>query len=85
MFDRDTKQCSGFVIESLTRKIYFLGDSDYSDIFKLIGHRLGPFDLSLIRIGASDPEWFMGPIHISPDQAAQVHLDTQSKHSVLCT
>ena len=62
--------------------MYFLGDSGYSDIFKIIGQREGPFDLSFIPIGAYLPKWFMSPIHISPDQSVQVHQDVQSKQSV---
>jgi len=82
MFDRDVTLWAGFVIKSPSHKIYFLGDSGYSDLFKTIGEREGPFDLSFIPIGAYLPEWFMSPIHISPKEAVQVHLDVKSKKSV---
>jgi len=81
-FDRNTSLWCGFVLASANKKIYFLGDSGYSKIFKEIGEKLGPMDLSLIPIGAYMPRWFMSPIHISPEEAVQVHLDVLSKKSV---
>jgi len=81
-FDRNTSLWGGFVLAGANKKIYFLGDSGYSDVFKEIGNRLGPMDLSLIPIGAYMPRWFMSPIHISPEEAVQVHIDTNSKKSI---
>lgn len=81
-FDRNTSLWSGFVMRSTEKSIYFLGDSGYSNIFKEIGQREGPFDLSLIPIGAYLPRWFMSPIHISPEESVKVHIDVQSKKSV---
>lgn len=82
LYDRNTSLWSGFVIGGSAKKIYFLGDSGYSSIFKEIGENLGPMDLSLIPIGAYKPRWFMGPIHVSPDEAVLVHQDVQSRKSV---
>ena len=82
MFDRDVTLWAGYIIESNFKKMYFLGDGGYSDIFKTIGEREGPFDLSFIPIGAYLPEWFMSPIHISPIQAIQVHQDVRSQKSI---
>jgi len=81
-FDRNTSLWCGFVLAYAKKKVYFLGDSGYSDIFKEIRKRLGVMDLSLIPIGAYLPRWFMSPIHISPEEAVQVHLDLVSKQSV---
>ncbi len=82
ILDRDKTLWCGFTINSSTKNLYFLGDSGYSEIFQEIGNRLGPFDLSFIPIGAYLPRWFMSPIHISPEESAQVHLDVKSKKSV---
>lgn len=82
LYDRNTSLWSGFMISGQKRQIYFLGDSGYSDIFKDIRNKLGHIDLSLIPIGAYRPRWFMGPIHISPEEAVQVHKDLQSPKSV---
>ncbi len=81
-FDRNKTLWCGYILRSKSSKIYFAGDSGYSDIFREIGKREGPIDLSLIPIGAYMPEWFMSPIHISPLEAIQVHLDVMSKKSI---
>ncbi|KAG0362918.1 hypothetical protein BGZ54_008430, partial [Gamsiella multidivaricata] len=50
--------------------------------FKEIGERVGPFDLSMIPIGAYSPRWFMSPVHCSPEDAVRLHEDIKSKRSV---
>ncbi|KRE29818.1 MBL fold metallo-hydrolase [Paenibacillus sp. Soil522] len=60
------------VAESPT--IYFAGDSGYFQGFKEIGNRF-PIDVALLPIGAYEPEWFMGPQHITPEQALQAFDD----------
>ncbi|BBH21866.1 membrane protein [Paenibacillus baekrokdamisoli] len=55
--------------------IYFAGDSGYFDGFKQIGERFR-IDIALMPIGAYDPEWFMGPQHVTPEQALQAFEDT---------
>lgn len=81
-FDRDKTLWSGFVINYGTHRLYYAGDSGYSDIFKHIGDRLGPMDLSLIPIGAYLPKWFMSPIHVSPIESVLIHQDVGSKQSI---
>ena len=56
-------------------RIYFVGDSGYCSAFQDIGSRLGPFDASLIPIGAYDPRWFMRAAHMNPEEAVQVYHD----------
>ncbi|KAF9300858.1 hypothetical protein BGZ74_007414 [Mortierella antarctica] len=77
-------------------KIFFGGDTGYRSVpdgkdedemphcpaFKEIGDKVGPFDFSMIPIGAYSPRWFMSPIHCSPEDAVRVHEDIQSKRSV---
>ena len=43
-----------------------------------------PFDLGdvLYLIGAYEPRWMMEGQHVSPDEAVQMHIDTQSKKSI---
>ena len=73
---------AGWVITSPSFRFFFCGDTGYTPIFKEIGSRLGPFDLSAIPIGAYEPRWFMRYHHISPEEAVQVHLDVRSRTSV---
>ncbi|OBZ13480.1 MULTISPECIES: MBL fold metallo-hydrolase [Bacillales] len=58
--------------------IYFAGDSGYFQGFKEIGRRF-PIDVALLPIGAYEPEWFMGPQHITPEQALQAFEDLKAK------
>ena len=54
-------------------RVYFGGDSGYGSFFDEIGRRVGPFDASLIPIGAYDPRWFMGAVHLSPEEAIRAY------------
>lgn len=64
-------------------KTWFGGDTGYDEnVFKEIGKRTGPYDLSLIPIGAYAPRYFMKGQHVSPAQAVQIHIDIDSKHSM---
>jgi N-acyl-phosphatidylethanolamine-hydrolysing phospholipase D len=65
-----------------TRRFFFAGDTGYCPVFKQIGETYGPFDISAIPIGAYEPRWFMGPQHVDPEQAVQIHKDVKSKFSV---
>jgi len=64
------------------QRVWFGGDTGYCPVFAEIGQRLGPFDLSLIPIGAYEPAWFHSPAHIGPAEAVQVHSDIRSRRSV---
>ncbi|KAF9996448.1 hypothetical protein BGZ65_007961, partial [Modicella reniformis] len=77
-------------------KVFFGGDTGYRfvpkgadenkvphcPVFKEIGDRIGPFDLSMLPIGAYSPRWFMSPVHCSPEDAVRVHEDIKSKRSI---
>ncbi|CBQ72102.1 conserved hypothetical protein [Sporisorium reilianum SRZ2] len=49
--------------------------------FKEIGEALGPFDVSLIPIGAYLPRNVMSTIHLAPQDSVLVHRDVRSKKS----
>ena len=55
--------------------MYFAGDSGYMAAYTEIGRRLGPFDASMIPIGAYEPRWFMSASHMNPEEAVQVYED----------
>jgi L-ascorbate metabolism protein UlaG (beta-lactamase superfamily) len=81
-FSKNKTLWAGWVIQTQGFRFFFCGDTGYSPVFKEIGHRLGPFDLLAIPIGAYEPRWFMRHHHIMPEEAVQVHLDVGSKRSV---
>ena len=80
--DRDATLWCGFVLETKDGNIYFAGDTGYGDFVQRLKARWSSFRLALLPIGAFKPEWFMGPVHISPDQALQIHRELQVKTSV---
>lgn len=83
MLDRDATLWCGYVLKRAAGNIYFAGDTGYDQsIFEEIGQSMKPIALSLIPIGAYKPVWFMSPVHISPQQAVQVHLDLHSEQSI---
>lgn len=59
----------GWVIRGGGHTVFFAGDTGAHPVFPEIGQRHGPFDAVLMPIGAYDPEWFMGPVHIDPERA----------------
>jgi len=56
-------------------RVYFAGDSGYCPAFEEIGSRLGPFDVSLVPIGAYEPRWFMAAWHVSPEEAVRAYQE----------
>jgi L-ascorbate metabolism protein UlaG (beta-lactamase superfamily) len=64
---------TSWVIRGPRHRVFFSGDSGYSGAFAKIGAEQGPFDLTLIKVGASDPTW--SEIHMTPEEAVQVHRD----------
>ncbi len=71
VLDRDATLWSGYVVAGVARRVYCSGDTGMMEAFDEIGARLGPFDLTLMEIGAysqSWPDWHMGP-----EQAVEAH------------
>lgn len=72
-FARDRTLWSSWVIAGATQRVYYSGDTGYFDGFGAIGAEHGPFDATLMAIGAYSPAW--PDIHLNPEQAVQAHLD----------
>lgn len=75
--DRFTTLWGSFAIKTPHHNIYFGADSGYYEGFKTIGEALGPFDLTLLEIGAYNQRW--ADIHMGPEAAVQAHLDVGGK------
>jgi L-ascorbate metabolism protein UlaG (beta-lactamase superfamily) len=73
----DRVQWASWVVLGSRARVFFSGDSGYSAEFARIGQHFGPFDLTLIKIGASDPTW--AEIHMSPEDAVRTHRDLRGK------
>ncbi len=79
LWDQNKTHWNGYVLEKGAKRLYFTGDTGYNGKdFKEIGKRFGSMDLSLIPIGTYVPRKFMQTVHISPQEAVQIHQDVNS-------
>ena len=69
LFNRFQTLWASFAIQTARHRIFYGADSGEWAGFAEIGRRFGPFDLSLLEIGASDPPW--RDIHMGPDGAVR--------------
>ena len=65
----------GFAIQSGECNVYFAGDTAYGPEFKIIGQKLGPFNLGLVPIGAYQPRALMRAVHTDPEEAVAIGED----------
>lgn len=73
LFDRNSTLWGSWTIIGKNKKVFFSGDSGYMPEFKEIGKKYGPFDLTMIDMGAYDKSW--PEIHMTPEEAVQAHKD----------
>jgi L-ascorbate metabolism protein UlaG (beta-lactamase superfamily) len=82
LWDRNRSLWGSFMIEHTGLKIYFAGDTGYSNHFRETRARLGAPDIALLPIGAYKPRWFMQVVHMDPAEAVQAHIDLEAKKSI---
>jgi len=70
---RDTTLWSSWAILGPQHRVYFGGDTGYTRSFGQIGADHGPFDLTLMPIGAYNRAW--PDIHMNPEEAVKAHRD----------
>ncbi|WP_233495972.1 MBL fold metallo-hydrolase [Geodermatophilus sp. TF02-6] len=70
---RDTTLWASWVVAGPQHRVFFGGDTGYTPAFAGIGALLGPFDLTLLPIGAYNPAW--AHIHMDPEEAVRAHGD----------
>jgi L-ascorbate metabolism protein UlaG (beta-lactamase superfamily) len=63
---------ASFVLAGPRHRVYYGADSGEWEGFKEIGLAYGPFDLTMLEIGAFDPRW--ADIHMGPDGAVRTFL-----------
>jgi L-ascorbate metabolism protein UlaG (beta-lactamase superfamily) len=72
-FARDTTLWASWAVLGPRHRVFFGGDTGYTPAFAEIGARLGPFDLTLLPIGAYNDAWHA--IHMDPEEAVRAHGD----------
>jgi len=77
LFNRFETLWSAFVIKTASHNIFFGADSGWFEGFHEIGKAFGPFDLTMLEIGAYNEHW--PDIHMGPDNAAKAHLALQGR------
>ncbi|TGK59334.1 hypothetical protein EHQ27_00980 [Leptospira wolffii] len=77
LFNRKSTLWSSWSVLGPKHRFFHSGDTGYSTHFKEIGKRLGPFQLTSVKIGAYD--WTWEGIHMNPEYALQAHLDLNGK------
>jgi len=73
LFARDGTLWSSWVIAGPLHRVFYTGDSGYFDGYAAIGAEHGPFDLTLVQVGAYNDAW--PDIHMTPEQGVAAHLD----------
>ena len=81
--DRNRTLWCGWSLAAPARQLFFAGDSGYHPEFTAIGERFGPFDATLLPIGAYEPRWFMRPVHMNPEEAVRAFQDLQRGRSAI--
>ncbi|MDD4866089.1 MAG: MBL fold metallo-hydrolase [Mycobacterium sp.] len=77
--ERNTTLWASWAVIGPSRRAYFGGDTGYTKSFAEIGADHGPFDLTLMPIGAYNPAW--PDIHMTPEEAVRAHLDVTASGS----
>jgi len=74
--DRDRTLWSSFVIAGPRHRVFYSGDSGDFDGFRRVGREHGPFDASLMSVGAYGPTW--PDVHMLPEDLVRAHTELQA-------
>jgi L-ascorbate metabolism protein UlaG (beta-lactamase superfamily) len=70
LFNRFETLWASYVLAGPRHRVYYGADSGAWEGFAEIGREYGPFDLTMLEIGAFDPMW--ADIHMGPDGALRM-------------
>ena len=82
--DTDKTLWGSFLIEYKNKKIFFACDTGYGNIYKELGEKYGPIELTFINIGAYNfypmaPKKDYSIFHTNPEEALNIGKDLRSK------
>ena len=75
--DRDRTLWASWSLLGPKHRAFFSGDTGMFPGFEEIGRRLGPFDATMLEVGAYNQLW--SDVHLGPEQAAQAHQVLRGK------
>jgi L-ascorbate metabolism protein UlaG (beta-lactamase superfamily) len=81
LFNRNNTLWASWGLLGPSHRAYFGGDTGYTKSFPQIGADHGPFDLTLLPIGAYNAAFT--DVHMNPEEAVQAHLDVNDSGSGL--
>ncbi|WP_211786023.1 MBL fold metallo-hydrolase [Kitasatospora atroaurantiaca] len=64
---------ASWVVAGAEHRVFHSGDTGYFPGFAEIGRRLGPFDATMMQIGAYSDFW--PEVHMTPEEGVRAHLD----------
>lgn len=77
--DHNKTLWSSWAIVSANIKVFFVGDTGYSDIiYNEIGNKYGSFDYAVLPIGAYEPRELMWMSHVTPEEAISIGIDVRA-------
>lgn len=68
---RNLTQWVSWAVLGPDHRFFFSGDTGFTERYGETGDLLGPFDLTLLAVGAYDPAW--PDIHVTPEEAVALH------------
>lgn len=71
VLDRDKTLWASWAIVGPEHRVFFSGDTGMHTRFREIGERLGPFDVTMLEVGAYNQLW--RDVHLGPEQAVRAH------------
>jgi L-ascorbate metabolism protein UlaG (beta-lactamase superfamily) len=74
---RNTTLWASWAITGPTHRAYFAGDTGYTRSFADVGAEHGPFDVTLMPVGAYNRAW--PDIHMNPEEAVLAHQDVNGE------
>ncbi len=87
LFDTNKTLWGSFLIEYKNKKIFFASDTGVGNVYKDLGKKYGPIDLTFINIGAYNfypimPIKDKSVYHTNPEEAIEIAKDLNSKRVV---
>jgi L-ascorbate metabolism protein UlaG (beta-lactamase superfamily) len=77
--DRNATLWTSWSVIGAQHRFYVSGDTGYSDHFRSIGDKLGPFDLAFVKVGAYGPGAPWLDIHMSAEDAVRAARDVRAR------